>query len=60
MRLSTKPPSAAINANAMETAMTTGVRALSRLAAAAGVMARLRTNNVPTTWAASVTVSART
>jgi hypothetical protein len=59
-RLSSRPPSAAIRANAIEIAMTTGVRALNRLAAAAGVIARLRTSSVPTICAASVTVRAST
>ena len=59
-KLSSRPPSAATTAMAMESRVTTKGLALRRWAAAAGVMARLRTRRVPTTCAASVTVTAST
>jgi len=53
-----RPPSAATTAKTTDSAVTTSGLADRRWAAAAGVMARLSTSGVPTTWAAPVTVRA--
>ena len=59
-KLASSPPSAATTANTIESPATTSGLADRRCAAAAGVMARLSTSRVPTTWAAPVTVRAST
>ena len=57
---SNSPPSAATSANSTDSTATRAGFAVSRRAAAAGVIARLSTSSVPTICAASVTVTART
>ena len=59
-KLASRPPSAAATAKMTDSAATTSGLADKRWAAAAGVMARLSTSRVPTTWAAPVTVRAST
>ncbi len=59
-KLTNSPPSAAMTANRMDRPPITSGLAESRCAAAPGVMARLSTSRVPTTWAAPVTVRAST
>src|SRR5205823_9042216 len=52
------PPSVAANAMATLRARASMGRAVSRVAAAAGVITRVRTSSTPTTWMASAVVSA--
>ena len=59
-KLKRRPPSADVTAMSTEHNVTVEGLDERRCAAAAGVMARLSTNKVPTSWAASVTVTART
>ena len=59
-RLARIPPSAATSAKTTDSAVTASGFGDHRCAAAAGVIARLSTSSVPTTWAASVTVNAST
>ncbi len=59
-KLTSSPPSAAMTAKRMDRPPMTRGLADNRWAAAPGVMARLSTSRVPTTWAAPVTVRAST